>query len=501
MAMRSLDNEQMNVKERKYSRRSHDYKRKLWLYEARYRNLFNNREELISHWRPDLTLSLANQAYARFYEKPLKHMIGQPLLQSVHPEDAKKVSHHFEKIGKNLQPAKIEYRVAVGGNIRWVSSEDTAILDQEGNLLEYHSIGMDISYQKDVDIDLPKSRDIRRIDVDGKQKRLDKTSEMLQTIIDAIPVIICYYDEWGRVKLINKACERLLGWNLETIGEKYSITYYPQDRLIKTPETLWEEMKIRRQDGSYLVCSWANVWLADNSRISIGIDLTDRIRTENILQEMSRITLKTLENERQAVAKELHDGIGASLAAIKFALEGKLETMTPNANPDGMSIEKIIVHLQNTIKETKRISSRLRPATLDELGLLSTITAHLREFSDFYPDITVTHHIDIAEEQIPDLLKVVLYRILQEAINNVGKHSGASELNIKLYEDKKSIVLTVDDNGFGFDINKQIQREDPLYGLGLKSMRERAEICAGKFEINSQQGGGCHIRVTLPAIN
>ena len=139
-----------------------------------------------------------------------------------------------------------------------------------------------------------------------------------------------------------------------------------------------------------------------------------------------------LESDRQSVAKELHDSIAASLAAIKFSLEGRLMDMKDPPVDGEMSFETIIAYLADTIKETKRISNGLRPLTLDDLGLLPTLTAYVRKLKEVYPHVKISQEIEIKEMDLPDPLKIVLYRVAQEALNNIHKHSGATKVSLRL---------------------------------------------------------------------
>jgi PAS domain S-box-containing protein len=223
------------------------------------------------------------------------------------------------------------------------------------------------------------------------------------------------------------------------------------------------------------------------------------LESERRYRELAERSLQALENDRKLVAKELHDSIGASLAAIKFSLEEKLEKMGKTSIPDGViSLEKIISYFLDTIKETRRISARLRPTTLDDLGLLATIRSFCREFTDLYSHIRLDASLDIREDEIPETLKIVLYRILQEAMTNAAKHSGAKEVDVLLKKIDRRIALRVADNGSGFELNERMVGSDPFSGFGLAGMKERAEICGGSFSILSRKGSGTTVEVFLP---
>ncbi|MGD8542380.1 MAG: PAS domain S-box protein [Desulfobacteraceae bacterium] len=216
------------------------------------------------------------------------------------------------------------------------------------------------------------------------------------------------------------------------------------------------------------------------------------------LRLLSQKTLELLENDRQVIAKELHDSIGASLAAIKFSLEGWLEVYGDRLPSPEIPFERIIAHIGQTIKETKRISANLRPSTLDDLGLLATAQWFCRDLSGLYQGIRITPRFEVVEEQIPEALKIVFYRVMQEALSNAAKHSGAEEVQVTLGLRDGGLEMTISDDGSGFDLERVMGAGDTLSGFGINSMRQRVEICNGSFEIRSRPGQGTRIRVRLP---
>ena len=132
----------------------------------------------------------------------------------------------------------------------------------------------------------------------------------------------------------------------------------------------------------------------------------------------------------------------------------------------------------------------LRPTVLDDLGILATIGWFTREFQKVYSHISVERQISVEENEIPDSLKTALFRVMQEAMNNVAKHSKANLIRFILKKAKDEVALSIEDNGEGFD------PENIKQGLGLTSMRERTELSGGTFEIESTVGKGTIIRAS-----
>ena len=194
------------------------------------------------------------------------------------------------------------------------------------------------------------------------------------------------------------------------------------------------------------------------------------------------------ENERKRIAGDLHDGVGQSLSAIAFIITDTLEKMGDKVKTELKALEAIMPMIKQTMDDVRRIQMNLRPSTLDDIGLVPTIEWFVREYQMSYPSIRVAKQIEIKETQVPNPLKVVIYRILQEAMNNIAKHSRASVVGISLLRKKDGKVdLVIEDNGIGFDM------ESIKKGLGLGSMRERAELSGGSFDIESVAGKGTKI--------
>jgi len=217
-----------------------------------------------------------------------------------------------------------------------------------------------------------------------------------------------------------------------------------------------------------------------------------------IIRQLSRKTIEAMETDRKSLSKELHDSIAGTLAAIKMQLEARLSSPAQGLSSDLMPLEKIVKHLGQAIKETKSISRQLRSLTLDDFGLRAALVEHIRHFKQFYPGIEILSQIDIADEGIPEDIQTVLYRVVQEALNNVGKHSAAKVVHINLTNHQNHIGLEVADNGCGFDLQKVLSDKQSLMGFGIHSMRERVEICKGKFQIRSEPGNGTAIEITIP---
>ena len=212
------------------------------------------------------------------------------------------------------------------------------------------------------------------------------------------------------------------------------------------------------------------------------------------LRYLSAQLLEAQERERKRVARELHDGLGQTLSAMKFRIENTIGELNAEGHAESTDALKNLVSMaQRAVEEVRRISKNLWPSILDDLGLLPTISWFCREFGEMHPHVRIERKMAVQEGSVPDALKITIYRILQEAMNNVARHSRASELSLSLKEEDGHLHLTIRDNGVGFDTDQTAPQEGLDRGLGLASMKERTELSSGRFSIESRPGSGTTI--------
>lgn len=236
-----------------------------------------------------------------------------------------------------------------------------------------------------------------------------------------------------------------------------------------------------------------------NSQLEHELQAKKAANKELEESQASRLTLlreifTVQENERKRIACELHDSIGQSLGATKFKLEELLIDKQNILNADYDEFSDVVKNLQAIIQEVRHISMDLRPALLDDLGILVTLNWFCREFGNTYTGISVKQIINVNESDISDDNKVVIFRIVQEAMNNIVKHANATNIILELNHSYSGLTMSISDDGCGFNkdllIKKQLSESGkdstiPRCNFGLSSMRERAESTNGKFFIGT----------------
>jgi len=217
------------------------------------------------------------------------------------------------------------------------------------------------------------------------------------------------------------------------------------------------------------------------------------------LRRVSSLLLDVQENARKRIAGELHDSIGQSLTAIKFGLENVISSISQDAVEESIELlEALIPVVQQASEEVRQIHTDLRPSLLDDLGIISTISWFCREFEKVYSGIKIEKQVNMEEKEIPEPLKIVIFRVLQEALNNISKYGKANHVRISLKGITGKLEFIVEDNGLGFDIEHMRYVKSSKRGLGLTSMKERIELSGGAFAIESTPGVGTVVRASWP---
>jgi len=217
------------------------------------------------------------------------------------------------------------------------------------------------------------------------------------------------------------------------------------------------------------------------------------------LRRLSSQILTIQENERQRIATDLHDGLGQSLTLIRLGLEQCSALLASGSFSEAEEkLQQLRLRVKDTFGELRRVAMDLRPSTLDDLGILATMSWFLREFENACHGIKIEKHLLVQESNIPAQLKISIFRILQEAISNIVKHAKADHIRVSLIKASEMLHLSIEDNGQGFAPAEPVNYCPLGKGLGLVSMKERAIISGGTYRIDSAVSKGTRIYVSWP---
>lgn len=221
--------------------------------------------------------------------------------------------------------------------------------------------------------------------------------------------------------------------------------------------------------------------------------------SQSELQRVSARLLEIQESERRRIATDLHDVLGQSLTMIKISLDESLLLLAGN-EPEvaAESLRRLIPKVKEALGEVRRVAMDLRPSILDDLGILATLSWFFREFGTVCRDMEVEKDFGIEEENVPVPLKITIFRIIQEATSNIVKHAHASRIRVSLKKAGDALHLSIEDDGVGFDAAETANYCPLDKGLGLLSMKERAKLSGGRYELVSALGQGTRISVSWP---
>lgn len=499
----------------------------------------------IFNWEIDLNLNAEKVVWGANAEEFLgfpRNSLSEDLSRIydfIHPEDLARANQVFETTIQNGEPLCLEHRMVnpESGETIWIWMEGMLIRDAKRNTARIVGISQNITERKQ------------------REDLLRQSEEPLRLLIEsAKDYAIITKNNAGEIDSWNTGAERLYGYTeAEIVGKHFKVLFTPEDRAARIPE---REMKIvlekgfsederwhLRKDGSRFYASGIIRQLRDESGNLLGFvkicrDMTDKIKAQEDLRhahesleikvrertsqlaevneslqaeiserkrsEARRVKLlrqlvTTQENERQRVSRELHDHLGQQLTALRLNLESLSE--------DCLKYEDLCEKITRVKTIAKRLDANvdflaweLRPAAIEDLGLLTAIKNYVKEWSLQFNIPAEFHTTGLDKAEFPLEVEVNLYRITQEALNNTCKYASAKQTNVLLERRDTNITLIIEDDGVGFDVKKATTLKNGK-GLGLIGMRERAVLVGGKFEIESECGIGTTIFVRVPLVS
>lgn len=339
--------------------------------------------------------------------------------------------------------------------------------------------------------------------------RPEGTDTLLQSIFAHISDAVMVVDRNGMIVAVNAAMERMSGWSEdELVGNKHlcevcvgMATCQEEkscvDCFFKRNQLPSFEMRLKTKDGREYPVAASSTTLPDapdGKKVMILRDMSvqQRMEKERYQHKLTHFVIQAQEEERKRISRELHDGIGQALYSILVGLNvlghGKL------SGPMKQHVADIQQMTAKAMEEAKRMALELRPSALDDLGLLPALRSLIKRVEKSF-GLTVDLHVHGGWSRHSAAVETALYRIVQEAMTNTAKYAQACTLGIVFEEREKELVVTVVDDGTGFDVE---QAERNGSGLGLFGMKERAQLLGGSFDIRSVIGEGTTVIVRIP---
>ncbi len=357
----------------------------------------------------------------------------------------------------------------------------------------------------------------RQIKVGVRRTRLKQKLEMtleeltmyLNELIDNNPVAILVLDPKHHVQMCNPAFERLFQYAREELMHANLEDLITTNDLTSEAVGIWERVlrgekvyastKRRRKDGSIVEVEIYGIPLVIKRKL-IGVygiyhDVSQRKEAEMEVRQLSAQLLKLQDEERRRIARELHDTTAQKLVALNMNLT-KLKALCAGTGPEAeAAISDSLDLVEESARELRTLAYLLHPPTLDDMGLTSAISWYARGFAQ-RSGVQVNLDLSSDFERLPRDVETMLFRVVQEGLTNIHRHSGSGSASIHLAADAEQVVLELSDQGRGMPVNLQGATVEQL-GVGIAGMRERVRQLGGRLEIVSDQHGTM-LRVLQP---
>ena len=338
------------------------------------------------------------------------------------------------------------------------------------------------------------------------ERQVRERTRRFTNILRHTPAVVYVKDREGRYTYVNPRFTELFGVRNAEVRGKTDFDVFPyefahafreNDRKVLAGRTSIQVEETFPQEGGAHVYLSTRFPIYDDEGVpttlcGISTDISEIKKAEDQLRRLSDSIIAGQEKERAAVARELHDEFGQVLTALGLDaawLRDRLKAADPSASQQAQAMCSVI---DKAIDEVRGIATRLRPGALDNLGLVDALDWYIRDFEKrsrircFYRPG--------GEPRITDKAATAAYRIVQEALTNVARHSGAKRVDVLLRVEEGALLLSVEDDGRGFDP----KRLDESKGLGVIGMRERASLVGGTLSIGPGPGGGIRIELRIP---
>lgn len=266
----------------------------------------------------------------------------------------------------------------------------------------------------------------------------------------------------------------------------------------------WMEMRRKKAEESLLDANnqlllQAEELTAHRENLAVLVEKrTSELSAANRqVRELSSQLLRAQEIERRRLSMELHDGLGQALNVTKLRIRLIEDGLVAEQGATRESCESLLEYLDEVIEEVRRLSLDLSPAVLEDLGLTSALRWLVSDFKRIHT-MEVSAEIDEIDDLFPENHLITVYRVMQEALTNAGKHSRAQNVSVAIRRHDDRVSFVVADDGTGFDLNGCLKRGDSKMSLGLTTMNERVWMMGGVFELWSRAGEGTRITFSVP---
>ncbi len=482
--------------------------------EARYRSLYNNTPAMLHSIDPEGSLLSVSDYWCEMLGYRREEVIGRKIME-FHTEESRRYAEEvvFPEFLENgfVKDVPFQY-VKKSGVVIDVLLSAFGELDDQGELVRSLSVSVDVTERLKAERALQQAKEeLSRYSRDLERQVRQRTRE-ITSIFKYTPAVVYIKDKEGRYILVNPQFEKLFSIKAEEVRGKTDYDIFPQETadqlrandLMVLSKNLCQhvEEQIPQRDGLHTYLSVKFPIYDDAKAISglcgISTDITEVKKAQDQLRRLSGSIIAGQEQERTAIARELHDELGQMLTALRLDsvwLSEHLKGTDTKAMENAKAMERALGMcslIDKGIQEVRDMAVRLRPGVLDRLGLVDALEWYTTDFERRTGITCFFEHDHVPTLQ--DNVATTAYRIAQEALTNVARHAQANLVNVTLQAQDGLLTLTVSDNGRGFDPAKLPEGA----GLGIAGMQERAGLVKGRLEVQSEAGKGTRVYFKVP---
>ena len=394
-----------------------------------------------------------------------------------------------------------------------IGEVDTRLKRKDGSIIHVHLRSTSVDPN-----DLSAGVIFTALDI-TERKRMEERLRLLSSALEQSSDGIAVTDLEGNLLFVNNAFATMHGYAAEELVGRHLSLFHTTEQMPSveaanrqmqnTGEFSGEIWHVRR-GGMVFPALMHNSLLRDEAGNTVGmigslIDITEHKRAEKALREseerlryLSSQLITAQEEERKGISLELHDEMGQTLTAIGLNLESIGKELTPeHAAMIKDKLAETISLVEHASDHVRDLSLDLRPSMLDDLGLLPTLRWYVNSYEKRTETPVIFEALNLEERLAPEV-EIVLYRIVQESLNNIRKHAQAKKVKIRLEQKKKKIGVLIEDDGIGFHSDRAVSETTLVKGIGLLGMQERVRLLGGSLKIRSREGQGTSIFVELP---
>jgi PAS domain S-box-containing protein len=476
--------------------------------EARYRSLYNNTPAMLHSVDPEGNLLSVSDYWCEMLGYRREEVLGRKIME-FHTEDSRRYAEEvvfpeFREHGL-VKDASYQFRKKDGEVIDVLLSA-FGERDEQGNLARSLSVSIDVTERLKAERALKQAKEELSRYSQDLERQIRKRTREITSIFRYTPAVVYIKDKEGRYILVNPRFEKLFSMSAEEVQGKTDFDVFPRETaeqlrandLMVLSQNLCHhlEERIPQADGVHTYLSVKFPIYDDVKTISglcgISTDITEVKRAQDQLRRLSGSIIAGQEQERTAIARELHDEVGQMLTALRLDCVWLSERLSDQDAKAATRAANMCGLIDMSIQEVRDLAVRLRPGVLDRLGLVDALEWYTTDFERRTGIAAFFEHDGVPTLQ--DNVATAAYRIAQEALTNVARHAQANLVRVALKAQDGLLTLTVSDNGRGFDLAK-LSEED---GLGIAGMQERAGLVKGKLSVQSQAGEGTKVYLTVP---